>query len=490
MKSGIVTAILSAALLSQEAIAHPGHDHTAEIAQRNAYLKHNKRSLAHCADSLKKRGNDAMMNARRSAIAGNLRKKRSIDQEKSYLRARDAAEVLATNHASNLTGITVDSDPSVLFTGNNSCILTPETTQGPYWVSGELVRENITEGQAGVPLTLDIQIIDVNTCEPVPQAYLEIWHCNSTGVYSGVNANGNGNTDDTSNIDSTFMRGVQQSDDSGVVTFDTLVPGHYTGRTNHIHVMTHLNSTVLANNTLSGGSITHVGQMFFDQSLVTLVEAVEPYSANTQELTTNAEDSIFSQESEGVDPVVEYVLLGDDVSAGIFAWIAFGMDATAAYNITPAAYLTEDGGVENENSQGGGPGGAPPSGFPSGFPSGAIPTGTAASGVAAVVSSASSSFVTSFVSSSAGTPSGIDFSGPAPSGAMPSGVPSGKGSGPRPSGAKSAGVKAIGVQAAPSGANGARPSDMPSVRSSDMPSGPRPSLPSGAIPSGPKPSGI
>lgn len=83
-----------------------------------------------------------------------------------------------------------------------------------------------------MPLTVDIQIIDVNTCEPVPQAYLEIWHCNSTGVYSGVSASGNGNSDeDTSNLDASFLRGIQASDDSGVVTFDTLVPGHYTGRT-------------------------------------------------------------------------------------------------------------------------------------------------------------------------------------------------------------------------------------------------------------------
>lgn len=126
-----------------------------------------------------------------------------------------------------MTGITPDTaDPAVLFAGNNSCILVPETTQGPYWVSGELVREDITEEQEGVPLTLDIQIIDVNTCEPVPQAYLEIWHCNSTGVYSGVVASGNGNNNDSTNLDATFLRGVQQSDESGVVSFDTLVPGH------------------------------------------------------------------------------------------------------------------------------------------------------------------------------------------------------------------------------------------------------------------------
>ena len=139
--------------------------------------------------------------------------------------------------------------------------------------------------------------------------------------------------------------------------------------------MSHVNATVLSNNTISGGAITHVGQMFFDQDLVTLVEATEPYISNTQELTTNAEDSIFAGESDGYDPVVEYVLLGDDVSEGIFAWIAFGQDSTAAYNISAAATLTENGGVANSNSGVGGPGGPPSgSGAP---PSGAVPTGTA-----------------------------------------------------------------------------------------------------------------
>ena len=150
--------------------------------------------------------------------------------EKAYLRARDLDSVLATDHASNLTGITASTDPSLLFTGNNSCILTPEVTQGPYWVQGELIRHDVTEDQEGVPLHLDIQLIDVNTCEPVPKVYLELWHCNSTGVYSGVVANGNGDSSDESNLDTTFLRGIAQADASGVVQFDTLFPGHYTGR--------------------------------------------------------------------------------------------------------------------------------------------------------------------------------------------------------------------------------------------------------------------
>lgn len=47
-------------------------------------------------------------------------------------------------------------------------------------VTGELIRKNIVDGQAGVPLYLDVQMIDTNTCEPVSDIYLDFWHCNST----------------------------------------------------------------------------------------------------------------------------------------------------------------------------------------------------------------------------------------------------------------------------------------------------------------------
>src|SRR5262249_6544228 len=64
------------------------------------------------------------------------------------------------------------------------------------------------------------------TCEPVPDVYLEMWHCNSTGVYSGVVASGNGDSSDETNIDKTFLRGIQQTDSDGVAQFETLFPGH------------------------------------------------------------------------------------------------------------------------------------------------------------------------------------------------------------------------------------------------------------------------
>lgn len=54
---------------------------------------------------------------------------------------------------------------------------------------------------------------------------------------------------------------------------------------------------------------------------------------------------------------MEYVLLGDDVSDGIFAWISVGVDSTEDTGVSAAAYYTEQGGVENESSGMGGMGG-------------------------------------------------------------------------------------------------------------------------------------
>ena len=56
----------------------------------------------------------------------------------------------------------------------NGSSLTPEVTEGPYYVLEELFRSNITEGQAGVPLYLSIQVID-EFCEPLLDAIVDIW---------------------------------------------------------------------------------------------------------------------------------------------------------------------------------------------------------------------------------------------------------------------------------------------------------------------------
>lgn len=241
-------------------------------------------------------------------------------------------------------------------------------------MAGEYLRKDVTDNEPGVPLFVDTQVIDVNTCEPVKDIHVEIWRtvsvpvrkstmltqvsdCNATGVYSGVVANGNGNTDDGDNIDRTFLRGIQPTDSDGVSLFQSIFPGHYTGRTTHIHVMAYSNATVMPNGTIMNDKVSHVGQMFFDQSLIYEVEENVPYTENTQELLLNAEDSILAEEASTSDPLMNWVYLGKDVKDGILAWLSFGIDITNVRNVTAASILYKEGGVANPDAN---PGPPPP----------------------------------------------------------------------------------------------------------------------------------
>lgn len=88
---------------------------------------------------------------------------------------------------------------------------------------------------------------------------------------------------------------------------------------------------------VTGGTISHVGQLFFDQSLITSVEKISPYSTNKQSLTTNAKDSILAGEAKTTDPVLNYVLLGSTVSDGIFGWVTVGINSKTSKTVKAAA---------------------------------------------------------------------------------------------------------------------------------------------------------
>ncbi|KAK1473301.1 hypothetical protein CTAM01_16138 [Colletotrichum tamarilloi] len=404
-----VSRLALAAIALTGVTAHPGekhdpHVHKREMALRRSVAASTRRALDACAGSAADIALKQRAIQRREAKLKELRAKRAISATAPIRRRAesDLTTWAAVDHKSS-AGYTLDTDPATLFAQNTTCVVVPETTIGPYWVAGELIRSEMTDGQSGVPLHLDVQFVDVSTCAGVPEILIDAWHCNATGVYSGVSATGQGG------LNSTFGRGVQQTDNDGVVQFDTMFPGHYTGRATHIHVKTTTGATVLDNDTYVDGVTNHVGQLFFDQTLISEVEAVAPYNTNTQELTLNSGDSIaFGEATADYDPFVQYVLLGDDISEGVLAWITVGYNTTADYSssASAAAHYYADGGVDTSSGNGGGgPGGAggPPSGtFPSGAgPSGAPPSG-AASGVPPATSATSAAASTTTTAASKG----------------------------------------------------------------------------------------
>jgi protocatechuate 3,4-dioxygenase beta subunit len=63
----------------------------------------------------------------------------------------------------------------------STCLLTPEVTEGPYWVENSLTRRDIRAGKAGLPVVLRFTILNAKTCKPIDKADVEIWHCDALG---------------------------------------------------------------------------------------------------------------------------------------------------------------------------------------------------------------------------------------------------------------------------------------------------------------------
>ncbi|TVY86873.1 hypothetical protein LAWI1_G008489 [Lachnellula willkommii] len=359
---------VAAACFASSVIAHPGEHHDAhavkrEIAARNQLASAAKRSIDSCSNSLKHREVNARSVARRANIAREIREKRNIKSKpKKYRRDLATLEIYeAVDHNATAFGYTTATPETTIFSANTSCILSPENTGGPYYVTGESIRKNVTEGQAGVPLYLEVQYLDINTCLPVQDVYVDIWNCNSTGTYSGVSVTGN-----EGGYDTTFLRGIQVTDSDGVASFETIFPGHYNGRATHTHLLSHDNVTVLANGTIQGGTVSHIGQIFYNEDLRSAVEETYPYNTNTQTIVSNADDtwSVVQAEND-YDPFPEYLYLGDDITDGLLAWIQIGINVTAdqttSDDYSVAAVIQADGGhaVVSNSTFGGGNGTAP-----------------------------------------------------------------------------------------------------------------------------------
>ncbi|KAL4863405.1 hypothetical protein BDV12DRAFT_202129 [Aspergillus spectabilis] len=343
--------------------AHPGHEEKLATRDLLEYKAHLRRSLSNCAATFEETGLTARAVARRAQITATYRAKRALEK-------RDTDDVLDTSHLSP-ENYTLSTSESEIFSTSSTCVLNPEGETGPFWVNGELIRTDILEEQPGVPVVLEYQFVDVSTCQPLVDIYADTWSCNATGVYSGVQGNGNGDSSDDSILSETFLRGVGKTDNEGVVTFNALFPGHYSGRTTHHHIIVHLNATLLANNTLTGGSVPHIGQLFWDQDLIYAVEETEPYNTNTVDITTNEADRVFGDETSGTtsDPVLNYVYLGDSLEDGLLAWVTVAVDLSAEYSPAYSYVWTEEGseaveggGDDTVNGGGGGGGGEFPGG--------------------------------------------------------------------------------------------------------------------------------
>ncbi|WP_375510372.1 intradiol ring-cleavage dioxygenase [uncultured Nostoc sp.] len=174
-----------------------------------------------------------------------------------------------------------------------ACVVTPEQTEGPYFVDEKLNRSDIRSDPAdgsvknGVPLQLTLRVSQVGStgCAPRAGAIVDIWHCDALGVYSDVKDPG------FSTVGKKFLRGYQVTDANGTVQFTTIYPGWYQGRTVHIHFK-------VRTDVPSAQNYEFTSQLYFDDSITDQVHTQTPYASKGQRQLKNAGDGIFQDGGE------------------------------------------------------------------------------------------------------------------------------------------------------------------------------------------------
>lgn len=188
-----------------------------------------------------------------------------------------------TPPAPSATGLAVVTAAS--FAGAAACSVTPEQTEGPYYLDVDKIRADVREDRAGTRLRVAARVLHADGCTPVKDAVFEIWHCDAGGLYSGfeqASQGGGGGVSDTRR----YLRGAQVTDADGIAVVTTIYPGWYRGRTVHIHAKVALSNAALLTT-----------QLYFDEAVTTAVFQAAPYAAHTGRDTVNADDGIYRAET-------------------------------------------------------------------------------------------------------------------------------------------------------------------------------------------------
>ena len=227
------------------------------------------------------------------------------------------------------------------------CRLTPQVTQGPYWFDPKLVRADVTEGRPGAPVRVAITVVD-GACRPIPNARVDLWHCDAAGIYSGYE--GQGDDRATGAKGQTFLRGAQVTDAAGRVSFASIWPGWYEGRTPHMHLKVFLDARTAL-----------TAQLFVPDALSEwLYENVPAYRRPRRRDTFNRQDGIALQGGEAMVAAVK------ELNDGYELALTLGVDPAADW---------KDQGVGPGGPMGGGPERGPPPGGLAGRPPGPPPGG-------------------------------------------------------------------------------------------------------------------
>jgi protocatechuate 3,4-dioxygenase beta subunit len=263
-------------------------------------------------------------------LAHDLRVLASMKDRRQALRLLAGAS-LVPMFACATTDSVVDDAGNVLSpdagTTAGTCATIPDETGGPYpgdgsngpnaLALGGIVRNDIRSSLApasgtaeGVPLTVKLTLVNTGgACAPLAGYAVYLWHCDRDGQYSMYNI-----------TDQNYLRGVQESDGSGVLTFTTVFPGCYAGRWPHIHFEVYRSAA----QAMAGGAKVKTSQLALPEDICKTVYASAGYSQSVANLaqTSLARDNVFS---DGVSRQLAETT--GSVAAGYVAALTVGVPA-------------------------------------------------------------------------------------------------------------------------------------------------------------------
>jgi protocatechuate 3,4-dioxygenase beta subunit len=178
--------------------------------------------------------------------------------------------------------------------GEQSCLVRPAQTEGPYFLDEMLERSDIRDDpmtgrvKEGVPLRVAFSVFWARAegCAPIEDAIVDLWQCDAFGQYGNVLDTG-GAFDTRGQL---WLRGFQRTNAAGRVEFRTIYPGWYTGRTVHLHFKVRVGDP-------RAPSLHYTSQVYFDEGVNDTIMALDPYASRGARSTLNVQDGIFAQSS-------------------------------------------------------------------------------------------------------------------------------------------------------------------------------------------------
>ncbi len=222
---------------------------------------------------------------------------------------------------------TTSSDTTTSSSAGGDLTEVPDETSGPFPGDGSngpnvlddsgIVRSDIrssfgssTTTADGVPLEIKLTVRDAATGDAAKGAGVYLWHCDREGnysLYSPAAASEN------------YLRGAQEADANGTVTFQSIYPACYSGRWPHIHFEVYGSLS----DATSSGPIVKTSQIALPKEACEAVYATSGYEQSVSNLSqvSLTGDNVFGDDG-GIHQIAT---MSGDAASGYTAALTIGV---------------------------------------------------------------------------------------------------------------------------------------------------------------------